>query len=161
MRLRERRPFFLVDGTAIYFRGREGRPNTQRLDYEGLNRILLAEAGAASFDPAIFFTTYDQQNDTQAKFLAFIQTRLGWEVEPRPVWDADPLPTASELGTRRAQPQFIRFDASMAYALGRLVQQRSHIIVVTDSFALQHPMLIAAEHTQTKIVLSFFGHQHF
>jgi hypothetical protein len=147
----------LIDGTAVYFRSREGR-SEQRLDYEGLNRVLLAEAGISSFDPALFFTTYDAQNEGQAKFLTFIQTRLGWEPDPRPVWDADPLPERARW-ERTERNEFIRFDTSIAYALGRLLERRSKIVIVTDSFALEHPMSIAAERGQTNIVLAFFGRQ--
>lgn len=146
----------LIDGTAVYFRSREG--HSERLDYEGFNRVLLAEAGVTSFDPALFFTTYDAQNEGQAKFLNFLQSRLAWEPEPRPVWEADPLPERARWD-RSERNEFIRFDASIAYALGRLVERRRKIVVVTDSFALEHPMTITAEHKQIIVVLAFFGRQ--
>jgi hypothetical protein len=146
----------LIDGTALYFKSREGR--SERLDYEALNHRLQANA-ASAFDPALFFTTYDAQHEGQAKFLTFLQTRLRWKVEARPVWEADPLPKeAWERGDRRNE--FVRFDSSIAFALGRLVGRRDRIIVVTDSFALEQPMLAATEYGQTtEIVLAFFGRQ--
>lgn len=152
-----RRAAALIDGTALYFRSREGRG--ERLDYEALNRTLLERAKVSSFDPALFFTTYDAQNEGQAKFLAFLRSRLHWKDEPRPVWDADPLPKDApwERGERRNE--FIRFDAPIAFALGRLVERRDIIIVVTDSFALEQPMLAASEYKNTEIVLAFLGHQ--
>lgn len=152
----------LIDGTALYFRSREGR--SERLDYEALNRTLLnhGQPGrpvAQAFDPALFFTTYDAQNEGQSKFLAFVQNRVRWTVEARPVWEADPLPKDApwERGERRSE--FIRFDASIAFALGRLVERRDRIIVVTDSFGLEQPMVAAAEYGDTEVVLAFFGRQ--
>ncbi|HEY7244095.1 MAG TPA: hypothetical protein VH678_09460 [Xanthobacteraceae bacterium] len=147
----------LIDGTALYFRSREGRSEqSERLDYEALNRKLIDVSGAVSFEPAIFFTTYDAQNENQAKFLAFLQTRLRWQIEPRPVWEADPLPKeAWERGERRSE--YIRFDSSIAFALGRLVERRDGIIVVTDSFGLAQPMLAAAEYKGAEIGLGFFS----
>lgn len=148
-----------IDGTALYFRSREGRSEGERLDYEALNRHLRTMAGVAVFDPAIFFTTYDSQNEGQAKFIAFLRNRLQWEVETRPVWDADPLPKDApwERGERRNE--FIRFDAPIAFALGRLVGRRDCVIVVTDSFAVEQPMLAAGGYGSTRVVLAFFGQQ--
>src|SRR5262245_53678939 len=120
---RARSSALLVDGTAVYFRSREVR-GEDRLDYEALNRVLLTEAGASSFDPALFFTTYDAQNEGQQKFLAFLQTRLGWDPEPRPVWDADPIPDRARWD-RSERNEFIRFDAAIAYAIETLVDSRS------------------------------------
>jgi hypothetical protein len=147
----------LIDGTALYFRSREGRPD--RLDYEALNRVLTDKAGISAFDPALFFTTYDAQNEGQAKFLNFLRTRLHWTDEPRPVWDADPLPKDAPWERSERRNEFIRFDASLAFALGRLVALRDRIVVVTDSFALEQPMLAASEYQQAEIVLAFFGRQ--
>ena len=152
----------LIDGTALYFRSREGR--SERLDYEALNRELLTRdanprSQIASFEPALFFTTSDTQNEGQQKFLTFLQSRIRWTVEPRPVWDADPLPKDApwERGERRNE--FIRFDSSIAFALGRLLDRRQRIVVVTDSFALEQPMSAAAEYGSAEIVLAFFGRQ--
>lgn len=152
----------LIDGTALYFRSREGR--SERLDYEALNRQLLnrdrrGQAPASAFDPALFFTTYDAQNEGQAKFLAFLKTRVRWQVEARPVWDADPLPKDAPWERNERRNEFIRFDSSIAFALGRLAERRDRIIVVTDSFALEQPMLAAAEYGGAEIVLAFFGRQ--
>ena len=48
----------------------------------------------------------------------------------------------------------------MAFALGRLVDRRDQIIVVTNSFALEQSMLAAVvEYKQAEIVLAFFGRQ--
>jgi hypothetical protein len=147
----------LVDGTALYFRSREGR--SDRLDYEALNRVLTEKAGVSSFDPALFFTTYDAQNEGQAKFLTFLRTRIHWKDEPRPVWDADPLPKDAPWERSERRNEFIRFDAPIAFALGRLVDRRDRIVVVTDSFALEQPMLAASEYSKAEIVLAFFGRQ--
>jgi hypothetical protein len=149
----------LIDGTAIYFRAREGRSEGERLDYEELSRYLRERAGVPNFDPAIFFTTYDAQNEGQAKFLSFVRNRLQWEPETRPVWDADPLPKDApwERGERRNE--FIRFDAPIAFALGRLVDRKELVIVVTDSFAVEQPMLAASAYGKATIVLAFFGQQ--
>jgi hypothetical protein len=150
------RAALLVDGTALYFRSKEGR--SDRLDYEALNRILAAKAGS-TFDPALFFTTFDPQNEGQAKFLAFLRTRLQWQEEVRAVWDADPLPKDAPWERSERRNEFIRFDASIAFALGRLVERRDKIVVVTDSFGLEQPILAASEYKGTEIVLAFFGRQ--
>jgi hypothetical protein len=147
----------LIDGTALYFRSREGR--SERLDYEALNRELQAKAGVSAFDPALFFTTYDAQNEGQGKFLAFLRTRIQWKEETLPVWDADPLPDRAPWERSERRNEFIRFDSSIAFALGRLVDRRDRIVVVTDSFALEHPMLAASEYKAAEIVLAFFGRQ--
>jgi hypothetical protein len=146
----------LIDGTALYFRSREGR--SERLDYEALARALQPNA-ASTLDPAVFFTTYDPQHEGQAKFLTFLQTRLRWKVETRPIWDADPLPRDAPWERSERRNEFIRFDSSIAFALGRLLERRDRIIVVSDSFALEQPMLAAAEYNQAEIVLAFFGRQ--
>lgn len=149
----------LIDGTALYFRSREGRSEGERLNYEALDDHLLSKCRVNEFDPAIFFTTYDSQNEGQGKFLSFVRNRLEWQAETRPVWDADPLPKDApwERGERRNE--FIRFDASIAFALGRLVERRDTIVLVTDSFAIEQPMLAASAYGKTKIVLAFFGQQ--
>lgn len=147
----------LIDGTALYFRSREGR--SDRLDYEALDRVLAEKAGVAAFDPSLFFTTYDAQNEGQAKFLTFLRTRLHWKDECRPVWDADPLPKDAPWERTERRNEFIRFDASLAFALGRLVDRRDRVVVVTDSFALEQPMLAAGEYQRAEIVLAFFGRQ--
>ena len=149
----------LIDGTALYFRAREGRSEGERLDYEELSRFLRTKAGVSSFDPAIFFTTYDAQNEGQAKFLSFLRNRLQWEPETRPVWDADPLPKDASWERGERRNEFIRFDAPISFALGRLVERRDLVIVVTDSFGVEQPMLAATEYGNTKIVLAFFGQQ--
>lgn len=147
----------LVDGTALYFRSREGR--AERLDYEALNRVLTSKAGVSNFDPALFFTTFDAQNEGQAKFLTFLRTRLQWHEEALPVWDADPLPKDAPWERSERRSEFIRFDAAIAFALGRLVDRRDRIIVLSDSFGLEQPMLAAAEYNGAEIVLAFFGRQ--
>jgi hypothetical protein len=146
----------LLDGTALYFRGREGRGDA-RLDYEALNDELTAKAGA-NFDPALFFTTYDAHNEGQQKFLTFLQ-RLRWQVETLPIWDADPLPKDAPWERSDRRSEFIRFDSSIAFALGRLVGRRDKIVIVSDSFALAQPMLAAAEYDEAEIILAFFERQ--
>jgi hypothetical protein len=119
----------------------------------------LRSAQGPAFDPVIFFTTYDAQNEGQAKFLAFLRSRLDWKIETRAVWDADPLPKDAPWERTERRNEFIRFDSSIAFALGRLLDRRHRIIIVTDSFALEQPMLAAAEYKRAEIVLAFFGSQ--
>jgi len=149
----------LIDGTAVYFRSREGRSESGRLDYEGLNQHLLKKAGVASFDPALLFTAFDPQNEGQSKFLSFLRSRLKWEVEARPVWDADPLPKDAPWEKSERRSEFIRFDASISFALGKLLGHREKIIVVSDSFGLEQPLLAASAYGTSQVVLAFFGHQ--
>jgi hypothetical protein len=154
----------LFDGTALYFRSREIYPERERLDYEALSRELLrrplqGKGPASSFDPALFFTTFDPQNEGQAKFITFLHSRLHWRVEPRPVWDADPLPKDAPWERGAGRNEFVRFDAPIAFALGRLVDRCDRIVVVTDSFALEQPMSAAAQYGKAEIVLAFFGSQ--
>lgn len=150
----ESRTALLVDGTALYFRSKEER--SERLDYEALNDRLLASAQVSAFDPALFFTTYDPSNEGQNKFLSFVRARLGWTTETRPVWEADPLPRDAPRSDK--SNAFVRFDAPIAFALGRLCDRRDRIIVLSDSYGLCAPMLAAAEY-DAEIVLAFFGRQ--
>lgn len=153
----------VIDGTALYFRSREGR--SERLDYEAFDRELRQGAArelgkpVAQFRPAMFLTTFDPQNDGQVKFLGFLRSRLAWEIETKPLWEADPLPKDAPWDRSERRSEFIRFDASIAFAVGRLVERRDLVIVCSDSFGLAAPLMAAAEYGDTRVVLAFFGHQ--
>lgn len=146
----------LIDGTALYFRSREGR--SERLDYEALDRVLRAKAQVTGFNPAIFFTTYDPTNEGQSKFLTFLRSRLQWAIETRPVWDADPLPRDAPWERSERRNEFIRFDAPIAFAVGRLVDRCKQVIVISDSFGLEQPLQAAGQMNIAKIILAFFAH---
>lgn len=156
----------LIDGSALYMAARllyEGR----QLDYHGLVRVLteacpgLERPGPQSRTSWVMWTSAAAQNAGQNRFLDFAENDLQWEVrrvapsdsftvEPSQVLDASP-------NTRN---RLVRFDASIAFAMGRLAEKR-RIVVVSDSFGLAQPLLLARqvpgfEHREPA-VLAFFS----
>ncbi|MBI5137683.1 MAG: hypothetical protein HZA24_10185 [Nitrospirae bacterium] len=147
----------LIDGTALYFRTKQERG--ERLDYAALDRHLRQKSGAEAFQPAIFFTSFDPANEGQTKFHNFLRTQLGWRTEESPVWEADPALKDAPGDRSERHNEFIRFDAPISFALGRLVESRSRIVVLTDSYGVQSSMTAASTYGNVKVTLAFFGRQ--
>jgi len=145
----------LVDGTAIFLRARQDGMD-RFLDYNALLDCLCDEADVDDFDTSIFFTTYDASNDGQSKFLNFIADELGWRIEKRQVWEADPFPRSPNH--RPADDiKRIRFDSMISFAVGRLMKPGRKIFVVSDSFSLS-PALYSAAVGGADVTLAFFRH---
>ena len=141
----------LVDGTALFFGQRAVSPE-KNMNYLALRDQLQRESGV-SLPPrtAFFFTAADEGNPNQVKFNEMIRNTIGWHVHQVPPHEATIAnPLLNEPGSR-----FIRFDAMIAYVLGRLTGGRaqppqadddgktagvSHVLVVSDSWALSGPV---------------------
>jgi hypothetical protein len=144
--------FLLVDGTALFFGQRKISPD-KNMNYLVLRDAIQRESGAATGPRgAFFFTASDEGNPNQVKFHDMIRSAVGWHVHPIPPHDAT---TANPLLDQPASMS-IRFDAMIAYALGRLTasgasstpiqsgsQQaggRLRVLVLSDSWPLAGPI---------------------
>jgi hypothetical protein len=142
----------LVDGTALFFGQRAVSPD-KTMDYRALVTLLRDHTGQSSQPrPAYFFTATDETNDKQLKFNEMVRT-LGWTVAqttPQMAMVANPL-------LADADNRLIRFDASMAYALGRLSSAGvKHVVVVSDSYALANPVRDCVQRGM-RVTVGFFG----
>jgi len=146
----------LVDGTALFFALRSLAPGSS-LDYFRLDQFLKASIpGLSSWATALFFTSWDRGNDGQRKFLEFIESRFRWKVDRVPTHDAVVCPPIRSADGSDEVPAFIRFDSRISFSLGRLAEEYSHIVVLSDSFSLAAPMEETAKRG-TQVALAFFG----
>lgn len=145
----------LIDGTALYLCSRD---KLERLDYVAFDQEIKDRANVNEFDPVISFTTYDPVNIGQAKFHDFVRDRLQWEIEAKTVHEAWPLARSGIFAQDEKRNELIRFDTSIAFAIGRLLDRRKRIVVVTDSYNLAPILTTCAScNSNTEIVLAFFG----
>lgn len=155
-----------IDGSALYMAARslyEGR----QLDYHALIRLLTTEVpgvdkpGPNSRTLWVMWTSSAPQNAGQNRFLEFAENDLKWEVRrisPAESFIVEPSSLLDlSQGTRN---RLVRFDASIAFAMGRLADKR-RIVVVSDSFALAQPLALSHEVAgfgdPKPAVLAFFG----
>lgn len=145
----------LIDGTALYLCSKD---KLERLDYVAFDQELKDRANVNEFDPVISFTTYDPSNIGQTKFHDFVRARLRWEIEAKTVHEAWPLARSGIFSQDEKRNELIRFDSSIAFAIGRLLDRRNRIVVVTDSYNLSPILTTCARcNPNTEIVLAFFG----
>jgi hypothetical protein len=140
------------DNTATYLQSRAIQPD-RNLNYARLDEIIRARSGIDHFDLRILFSTFDERNEGQSKFLAFRKS-LGWEIVT-----VDPREAAVRAPSNVSQldlSSLVRFDAQIAYCLGRLAGKFDHVVVLSDSYSLYAPMLETVER-QTEVTLCFFG----
>jgi hypothetical protein len=107
------------------------------------------------------WTSASPQNQGQVKFLEYAENVLKWEIRRFSPVDSYMVEPVSVLGLSdsRAASRLVRFDASIAFALGRLADTH-RVVVVTDSFALADPMVRAARiapSPEVRPTLAFFG----
>jgi hypothetical protein len=142
----------LCDGTAVYHFIRQTGDGRQ-LDYTRLRDLIARNIRP---DWTLFFTANDPSNDAQVRFLDFVRERLGWDVEAVPFTDAI-IPPASVTTVEGNQPRpYIRFDAQIAFALGRLAGTFDRVLIISDSFAISRPVLETARRG-TSVTLAYFG----
>lgn len=158
----------LIDGTALFLTSRslfEGR----QLDYRRLVQVLHEQIPdlRPSWTPNrgdiwTMWTSASAQNEKQSRFLDFAENDLRWEIRkfsPADSYMVDPS-AALGLGTdARLAGRFMRFDAAMSFAAGRLAQTH-RLIVLTDSFALADPLRRTTAISGAsfgKPILAFFG----
>src|SRR5262245_24206732 len=104
----------LVDGTALFLATRT-LEREKNLDYLALDQRVRMAAKVKSFDLALFFTSFDPNNDGQRKFLAFVNDRLGWNVDSVHTNEAVLRPPPSVSGDVVEPRPFVRFDARIAF----------------------------------------------
>jgi len=159
----------LIDGSALFLASRlhgEGAEGPPRLDYKALVDVLTQEVEGLSLpttstqeSPWVMWTAASPNNEGQTKFLDFIAHELHWEVRryfPSQAFVFEPTSVfgiGGGDGTKTSR--LIRFDAQIAFAMGRLAQDHK-VVVVSDSFSLYDPMLRIAEFSE-KPTLAFFG----
>lgn len=151
----------LVDGSTLYLAARSyDRP----LDYQALIGLLVEKIPylGKPGEPDTLWTMWtaaSAQNEGQIRFLEFAERDLRWEVRRVAPVDSYIIEPAVLLGwssgNRSASP-LMRFDASLAFAIGRLAEQHRPLVVVTDSFALADP-LRRADRIASGVYLAFFG----
>jgi hypothetical protein len=108
------------------------------------------------------WTSASPQNQGQGRFLDFAENELRWEVRRFSPTDSYMVEPTTVLGLSpdgRAASRLVRFDAGIAFAIGRLAELH-RIVVVSDSFALADPLIrtsnIVLDSTK-RPVLAFFG----
>ena len=160
---RIRQSAVLIDGSCLYLAARslyEGR----QLDYHGLVDLLVDRIAGLSKPGETaalwcMWTAASVQNEGQSRFLEFAERDLRWEVRRVPPGDSyvvDPSLVLGLSSDNRSASRLVRFDASIAFAIGRLAEQRSPLVVISDSFALADPLRRAAR-LSPDIRLAFFG----
>lgn len=160
-----------MDGSALFFASRDLYPGAP-LNYEALTTCLREAAWSAEFGsdpqkgpcgifppllqpgamnyppptPWIMWSAVSQKNEGQARFLGHVHG-LGWDVRrfaPADSFTVDPVTTLSLSAGSRIGERLTRFDASIAYMIGR-VATTAQIVLLSDSFALAEPLIRAAK----------------
>lgn len=158
----------LIDGTALFLTSRSLYESRQ-LDYRRLVQVLHEQIPdlRPSWTPGrrdlwTMWTSASAQNEKQSRFLDFAENELRWEIRrfsPSDSYMVDPSAALGLGGDVRLAGRFMRFDAAMSFAAGRLAQTH-RLIVLTDSFALADPLRRTAAISGTafgKPILAFFG----
>src|SRR5262249_47789348 len=108
------------------------------------------------------WTSADPSNAGQTKFLEFAEQRLRWHVRasfPSQSFMVEPDALFGIGADSTKSARLLRFDASIAFAMGRLADTH-RIVVVSDSFTLRDAMMRVNEHwgnTNGRCVHAFFG----
>lgn len=162
----------LMDGSALFFAARDLYPGTP-LNYEELTTSIREIAWSSEFGckdqstgpcgifpPAVQAGPFDYpprtswmmwsaisaKNEGQARFLKYVDG-LGWDIRsfaPADSFMVDPVTTLSLAAGTRIGERMTRFDASIAYMIGRLADQ-CQIVLLSDSFALAEPLVRASK----------------
>jgi hypothetical protein len=152
----------LIDGSALYMATR-ALYEDRHLDYHGFVSLLAAKVGV---QPAgvgktrwVMWTSASPQNAGQSRFLDFAKKELRLEV--RPVSPSDSFivePNSILDASSSTKSRLVRFDASIAFAMGRLAEEH-RIVVVSDSFPLAQPLLLSRRLALDRDppALAFFG----
>lgn len=174
----------LIDGSALYLYVRalaetEGRAKDKEsrglLNYRALVQVLCdkvpphpgirpltAANGSPDAPDWVMWTSSSPANAKQQNFLQFAERELHWQVRhiaPSSSFMIDPPALFGFGGDSTKASRLVRFDAAIAFAMGRLCEDH-RIVVVTDSFALAEPIAtINANRAEQngKVVLAFFG----
>jgi hypothetical protein len=155
----------LIDGSALYLSAKnfyEGR----QLNYPALVELLTSKVdGLLPPCPEsrwVMWTASSPQNVGQGRFLDFAEQELRWSVRrfsPAESFTVEPAALVGLSPDKGAASRLTRFDASIAFAIGRLAEQ-SRVVVISDSFALAEPLRLASQigsKAGNRPVLAFFG----
>jgi hypothetical protein len=160
-----------MDGSSIFFAVRDLYPGST-LQYDELIRLICREVRTAEFGPHqgtkgptgifppspnpfsadyppqtpwIMWTSASSRNEGQARFLKHMH-EIGWDVRSFSPGDSLLIDAGTAMslseGTRLGE-RMTRFDASIAYMIGR-VAERCQVVVISDSFTLAEPLVRAA-----------------
>lgn len=154
----------LMDASAIFFAVRNLYEDHQ-LDYSKLAELLVEKTGVQVTEPNhqkkqdLFlpdqiwgmWTSFHAQNTGQVRFLEYAEHTLGWavrRVDPTDSYIIDPQTTLgiskpADGGMSRAVNRLIRFDAGIAYSIGRVADSHQ-IVLISDSYALAEPLVRSA-----------------
>lgn len=156
----------LIDGSALFLTVRSTHEGRQ-LEYRGLVEVLADEIDGLipSWTPSanlwVMWSSVAAQNQGQARFLDFAEKELRWETRrfaPADSYMVDPSSMLGFGGESRSANRLLRFDAPIAFAMGRLAATHS-LVVISDSYGLSDPFIRAASIPGTghHHTLAFFG----
>jgi hypothetical protein len=155
----------LVDGSALYLAAKNFY-DARQLNYFALVELLTSKISGlrppSSESRWVMWTASSPQNVGQGRFLDFAEQELNWSVRrfsPAESFTIEPATLIGLSPDKGAANRLMRFDASIAFAIGRLADQ-SRVVVLSDSFALAEPLRLASQiglKTGKRPVLAFFG----
>lgn len=161
---RQRACAVLVDGSSLYLAARSLYEDP--LNYHGLVSLLLEKVPDLT-EPGqqgakwTMWTSASAQNQGQSRFLDFAERDLRWRVRrfsPADSYMVEPTMLLGWSADSRSASRLVRFDASIAFAIGRLAENHTPLVVVSDSFALEDPLRRAASVSpKSSFYLAFFG----
>lgn len=161
-----------MDGSALFFAARDLYPGTP-MSYEELSNSIREVAWSKEFGcenpssgpcgifpPAVqpgpldypprtswmMWSAISAKNEGQARFLKHVEA-IGWDIRsfaPAESYMVDPVTTLSLAAGTRIGERMTRFDASIAYMIGRLADS-CQIVLLSDSFALAEPLIRASK----------------
>jgi len=158
----------LIDGTALFLTSRSLFESRQ-LDYRRLVQVLHEHVrdlrpswASGPKDIWTMWTSASAQNEKQGRFLDFAENDLRWDIRrfsPAESYMVDPSAALGLGADSRLPGRFMRFDAQLAFAAGRLAEDH-RLVVLSDSFTLADPLKRAAAIGTPKgrrPVLAFFS----
>lgn len=143
-----------IDGTALYLALRQ---MSGYLDYSKLAALLTKkfdrgeDSHCRLFMPRSrvgssiwnFWTSCSSTNEGQIEFLRVIEETIGIGVSAYPPAICSPIPLDAPYvttGSDNMLKAVMRFNAQIAYAMGR-VAETHRIILMTDSFGMLEPLI--------------------
>lgn len=154
----------LMDAGAVFFAVRDMQ-ETAQFNYQALMQLLSREGfplpvnGGNENHLWVLWSAVVSHNTGQVRFLQYAERELGWTVRqfhPTEGYVVDPATLGLSSGGAQLANRLLRFDASIAFAIGHLAKDH-RVAVVSDSFALAEPLLRAARMSGRPGLLSFFG----
>lgn len=152
-----------MDAGAVFFAFRDLYEGGQ-LDYAALAERIKSEIlqpwPTDTHDVMwVMWSSVVPQNDRQVRFLDYAERQLGWTVRrfsPSDGYMVDPLAAPGLTVDERGKARLLRFDASIAFAIGRVAEDHQ-IALITDSFAMAEPLSRAARMANCQNAIIFFG----